>query len=404
MVTKMQGAVVFTDSWDLQNHFKSGCTHPMNDFSLIQESVGSCSLIEADGLEALEADLCQLASVSTYPNPFLSLPVLRPAIRTQIRDGRAEDGTLKFLCTYVDRQLTGFLPVVQVRNYMPIPFTYLKSWMHPYCFLGDPLIRPSYERSFLNTLREGMSSLPGRPRLLRLEKLSSQSPFVRTALAGDLAQDDAISNEFGRAALMADEANIDAQISGKKRRELARQLRRLNEYGAVRFQYLYGDYDPLPWALDFLELEHKGWKGRMGISFLENREDQVFFLDMIQGMARQKNLLFQKMTVSDITIAMSVNFLRDGQGHGFKSCYDEDYASSSPGVLATQDLLRYLRDRKDLIFFDTCAAAGSTMLEQMWPHRRCLTGVSIGSNGSNGHFTRFLVNIAELVSGLKKRL
>ncbi len=366
-----------------------------------QASLLSCSLLGAAQLDTLEHDLAELAASCECPNPFWMLAFLRPALKMAV-----EEQPVMLLCVREGEQLIGFLPVVYARGFAKTPFLYLKNWMHSYCFMGAPLVRGGCELQFTMAIHHGLSTLSGGPKFLRMEQVPTQNNLVSLADDEQAGQGLHCSGKIERPALVGNFDFADHMkngISSKKRGDLGRLSRRLNEIGPVDYQIMAEDDDPDRWSEDFLALEHKGWKGQAGTSMASREGDRKFFIQMIKEMSAKRRLVFQKMMVGARIAAMSVNFLHEGRGYGFKSCFEEDFAQFSPGVLASLRLLDDLSNQAGLQFFDTCSSPGQSMLQRYWPHQRSLVGVTIGSNSLDGRMAILLCRYAERASSFKRR-
>src|SRR6202035_777317 len=110
---------------------------------------------------------------------------------------------------------------------------------------------------------------PRLPKLLLLPYQVEDGPVAST-FAETIAQRGGRTATFGRhrRALLAPATEragyLDAALGGKKRKELRRQRRRLDETGAVAFA-LARERAEIEGALDdFFALEAQGWKGRAG--------------------------------------------------------------------------------------------------------------------------------------------
>ncbi len=171
-----------------------------------------------------------------------------------------------------------------------------------------------------------------------------------------------------------------AALSGKKRKELRRQLTRLSELGDIGFLRQH-DSDGLgDWVEHFLELEAAGWKGKAGSALAGLAATAGLFKQAMHGAAAQGRLERLALTLDGRPIAMLANFITPPGAFSFKTAFDEDYARFSPGVLLQCDNLLML-DRQDIAWTDSCASADHPMIDHIWRERRAIGRVSIAIGG-----------------------
>ena len=63
-------------------------------------------------------------------------------------------------------------------------------------------------------------------------------------------------------------------------------------------------------------------------------------------------------------------------GFSFKTCFHEDYARYSPGVLLQREALHLLEQRK-IEWIDSCAAPDHPMIDSLWQERRPILALSV---------------------------
>ncbi len=369
---------------------------------LKQPNSTDCSLLDLSNLDSIEQEWHDLIAECEDENPFFTPAFLQSALKSL-----ATETPVKILCIRDTDRLIGLLPVVNVKGFAKAPFHYLKSWMHPYCYLGAPLIRDGNDAAFITAVHDGLSGLPNAPKLLRMERVPALSNLI-TCVDSVLADNsNLLSGEIQRSAIIGAfnySDHLKTNITSRKRSDLSRLSRRLNEVGDVDFQLMSSNDDVDKWIDDFLTLENKGWKGKAGTSLAANANDKAFFIQMTRDMATQNRLVMQRMTVDSTIVAMSTNFLHNGQGYGFKACYDEDFSQYSPGVLASLNLMEYLGELKELRFFDSCMSPDKSSLQRFWPHKRGLKNLTICSDTIQGRLALLSYRHAQKASGFKTYL
>jgi hypothetical protein len=158
-------------------------------------------------------------------------------------------------------------------------------------------------------------------------------------------------------------------MSGKKRKELRRQERRLAETGAVGYDELAADGNLDAWIDEFLALEALGWKGKQGTALGNDAAAVGIFRAYARGAFERRRWMTHALRLDGRAIAMKCN-LRAGAGAvAFKIAYDESYARFSPGVLLETEHVRRLHEPGAPAWMDSGAAADHPMIGHLWRDR-----------------------------------
>lgn len=329
-----------------------------------------------------------LAKWATEPNPFYEDWFLLPSLR--VFDPKAQ---VQLLCLEVDGQLAGLMPITQETSYYGYPVPHYTGWLHANIFLGAPLVAKGFEHVFWQHLLDYCDAQKGLlpPVFLHLSHMPEDSSLTR-ALAEVLKRTGrpaAKVKSEQRAMLASDldaEAYLAQSMSSKKRKELRRQSRRLEEEGTLTFTRIQDDPAALDdnavieWAKAFTALEHKGWKGRAGSALSSAEETAHLFEQALLGAAEAGRLERLSLCLDGQPIAMLANFLTAPGSFSFKTTFDEDYARFSPGVLLQNENLSII-ERPDIDWVDSCAAQDHPMIDKIWRERRVINRYSIAIGG-----------------------
>ena len=321
-----------------------------------------------------------LALHAVEPNPFHESWYMLPALRA-LDPGE----TVQFLLFETGDVLAGMIPIARKPRYYGRRIPHLGGWTHPNCFLGTPLVTPGFERAFWRALLEWSDANAGNALFLHLSGLPLDGP-LHAALAEVLAEADrpaGLVHREERAMLAAGQTPEDyfaAALSGKKRKELRRQLTRLGEQGEVDFCRESGSEGLADWTEHFLALEASGWKGKAGSALAQRETTEALFRQSLEGGAAQGRLERLSLTLDGHSIAMLANFIAPPGAFSYKTTYDESFARFSPGVLLQCENLLML-DREDIAWTDSCAAQGHPMINHIWRERRVLGRISIAIGG-----------------------
>ncbi|MFN2501639.1 MAG: GNAT family N-acetyltransferase [Pyrinomonadaceae bacterium] len=151
-------------------------------------------------------------------------------------------------------------------------------------------------------------------------------------------------------------SSLESFFTGARKhlgKELARRLRRLNEMGHVEFVTATGFESDL--IERYLELENRGWKGRIGTAAVCDSRAAGLHQDFAKSMANNDSLLVYELKLDGTTIAMSINIRSGPKTIHWKTSYDESFAKYSPGNLLFKKLL------------EDCISAGSSEIDFLSP-------------------------------------
>jgi CelD/BcsL family acetyltransferase involved in cellulose biosynthesis len=171
---------------------------------------------------------------------------------------------------------------------------------------------------------------------------------------------------------------LDNALGRKKRKELGRLRRRLDETGGVTFTLAHEPAAVRRAMAEFFALEARGWKGVRGTAAAQVMAIRHFMDDAVAGLASRGQAWVTRMRHADRTIAAGV-LLKSGNGAWFwKIAYDETVGRASPGVQLTVDLTEALLTAPAIAWCDSCATAGHPMIDSIWLERRTMVDQLIG--------------------------
>jgi CelD/BcsL family acetyltransferase involved in cellulose biosynthesis len=321
-----------------------------------------------------------LAREACEPNPFLESWYLLPALKAM-----HPGGDVQLILLEQGERLIGLLPMARNRRYYRRPIPHLSGWSHPNAFLGTPLVARGHEEAFWRALLAWADGNSGRALFLQIAQLNLDGPLFEalTRLIAKQRRTGAIVHREARALLASSEgpeAYYQASLSGKKRKELRRQLNRLGELGTVAFDRRADEEALDEWTEAFLALEAAGWKGKEGSALALAKPTASLFREALAGAAAQGRLERLTMTLDGKPIAMLANFVCPPGMFSFKTTYDESMSKYSPGVLLQCENLMTL-NRQEIAWSDSCAAADHPMIDHIWRERREVGHVSIAIGG-----------------------
>jgi CelD/BcsL family acetyltransferase involved in cellulose biosynthesis len=321
-----------------------------------------------------------LAQWASEPNPFHESWYLLPSLR--LFDAAGE---VVLLCLEADGQLAGLLPLKREGRYYGHPLPHWRNWLHSNMFLGAPLVAPGFEAAFWRELLAWGDSQAAGTLFLHLSQMPAEGP-LHEALARVLREENhpaaTVMREeraMLRTRLEAGEY-LELSLSGKKRKELRRQHRRLEEEGELSVERTMSCIGLSAWIDEFLELERAGWKGKAGSALACDPATEALFTTGLEGAARQGRLERLAIRLDGKPLAMLATFLSPPGAFSYKTAFDERYARFSPGVLLQRENLSLLA-RPEIEWADSCASADHPMIDHFWRERRSIARHSIGIGG-----------------------
>lgn len=357
--------------------------NPLGLYTTVEES--------ADSLERHVAAWDELAANAAEPNPFYESYALLPAWR------HLRPAGLRVVCMWAPNVLpgqapllVGVFPIVKRERYKALPLTVYSTWKHLYAYTATPLLRAGVAsivlEEFFKWLR-GTDSV-----LFELPGIVSDGAFRHVMIdtlnrLGKRAFHDASHTRAYFRAASSSEAYLDDHVSGKKRKELRRQERRLGEGAKLVYEELTPDGNIDAWLDEFLALEALGWKGREGTALQLDPQALALFRAYARGAFARKRWMGLALRLDGRAIAMKCNLLAGDGGVAFKIAYDESYARFSPGVLLELEHLRRLHEPGAPAWLDSGAAADHPMIGHLWRDRIAVETLVMPAGERLGDFT-----------------
>ena len=335
----------------------------------------------AAATDASRAGWTALAADAAEPNAFYAPAMLGAAL-----DHLATATHVRMMEAHADGQLIGLLPVTITPRHGRLPIACVANWMHEHCFFGAPLIRRGHEMAAWRSLLAQLDAAQWAPHFLHLRGLDAAgtNAAVLEALCVEQQRHRREVHRYDRAMLRSDlsaQDYWDKQVRAKKRKEIRRLQKRLDEQGHVAQSQLTDRAALDRWCGDFLALEASGWKGQEGTALSCAPAEAAFFRAACAAAFDMGQLHFLRIDLNDRAIAMLVNF-RHGEGaFSYKIAFDEELGRFSPGVLIEIANLHAVQDDPAIEWMDSCAAADHPMIDSLWAERRSIVQYRIALHG-----------------------
>ncbi|MDP1730200.1 MAG: GNAT family N-acetyltransferase [Devosia sp.] len=295
---------------------------------LAGKTLGHRSL-DAEGLRELDAAAWDaLATNALVENPFYARQYVLAGLATIDRDA----GLRALAISDAAGTLLGLFPF-RNRGMVPSPLPTAFGAANKYQFCGTPLVHKDHAEAVVGAWLDLLAQ--GQPRgLWALPDLDMNTPLAELILDGVLARQMPAqqANAYRRAFLTrlpgGFEAHLETVLSKNRLKDVRRTMRRLQEAGTIALEHVSGPSSLRARLEDFLALEHAGWKGENGTSFLSSATDADF--------ARQAYVVpfaaIDSLLLDGRPIAMKLSIHTGDTAFTPKIAYDETHKKLGPGM------------------------------------------------------------------------
>ena len=256
---------------------------------------------------------------------------------------------------------------------------------------ATPLVDRDEAPAVIAAWLDHLAAAPAAPGLLLLPLVPEHGPFA-AALDAVLTRSHRRQAAFSchQRALLApgsDRADyLERAVPTRKRKELRRQRRRLEEVATVRFTAADSAADIGAALQDFLVLEASGWKGIAGTAAVGDPAIRRFVEAAVAALAAEGKARIDRMALNGRAIAATVTLTSGNSAWCWKIAYSEAFARSSPGVQLALELTESLLANPQITHADSCATADHPMIDHIWRERLPLCDRLISVKGSGWTF------------------
>ena len=275
-----------------------------------------------------------------------------------------------------DGRLSGLMPLTPTRLGKIAPA--LSVLTHEYGPLGTPVVAhqaaiPPLVECALDRAGAGRAlvfpTIAGNRMLAAIEETAATAGRIVTRF-----------DSHQRAALdrATDSTDPSLDLPRRRRKEYARQMRRLGELGSVTVEHAIAPADIAKRFGDFLLLEASGWKGRRGTAMAKHPEIVSFVRQALADLAPRGAASIMTLSVADRPAAILICLHQGGTALTWKIAYNESLARFSPGALLMLEAPPRLFADKRIARIDSCATPNHPMVNHLWRGRLHLTSLIIG--------------------------
>lgn len=324
-------------------------------------------ILSRDDIEHVLPEWEELCERLVEDTPYYT-PVYANALLSSVDHGR----DIRFVTVWRDGRMIAFLPVCRTRiGAVDLPNVW-QAWTTPYTLSCTPLLDHDLADQAATALVEGLKSFHRGIWIFPTINTGGKAASSLQSALENIGAAVSMTNQFERATLSRDGTTFDEhlkeKLSGKRRRDLARNRRRLEELGEVRHLSFTGG-DGLANAVEaFLEIEKSGWKGERGTALACDPRTAQFARNAFAPVGIEDFGRADILTLDEKPIAVSLMILTGRTGFTVKCAFDEAYRSYSAGLVLEIDVIRSFlgEDWADLL---DSATAGSHIIDGLWSGR-----------------------------------
>jgi CelD/BcsL family acetyltransferase involved in cellulose biosynthesis len=328
------------------------------------------------------------------PNPFYSAEVLLPTISFE-KDPLFQG----VLLVYKEDELLGLFPLGVERLYRRFFLKGTTFWRPDHCYCTEPLLRKGFEKDACKELFAKIIDTKSLPAIFSCSLIPKDGFFIKAISE--------LNNERSRKLITAPALfrakysslqRVDESLPRKRKKELRRLNRRLEEQGTVGFLRVLKTQN-LAFIEKFLVMENSGWKSDRKSSLLSTPESALFARDTFEQLDKSDLLEIYSLTLNEVPIAILTAFKGRDVLYLFKIAHSIELEQYSPGVLLIEKASNWWFNNKSYVEIDSCARQGHWMIESLWSERKEFTGFLLPLGG---RMTNFLFKIAVLLACVKK--
>ena len=277
------------------------------------------------------------------------------------------------------KRIFGLMPLVK-KSFYHLPVKCLEIWSHDQSFDHTPLLCKEHAEKTFDAMLNFISQ--EKFGLLSLDTVSMEPEFqsVIDRVIQRPGRSRFQRDQFSRAAfrpVLPLEDYKKQFISKSVKKNYGRLSRRLAELGDVQITESdeFSNYDQL--IQQFLDMEASGWKVESGTALACQPDTRKFYRELIQSAAADGKARFLSLTLDGKPIAM-LSDLRLGENiYSFKTAFDENYASFSPGLQIEIGNIESMH-QGGIQLADSCTAPDNATINRIWGQRLDFQSLVLG--------------------------
>ncbi len=324
----------------------------------------------------------ELAANSWVSNPFYARDYIQAGLNTIDRDTGLQAVTIR---DAQDGRLLGLFPF-RVRRF-PVPRALGATNLYQFC--GQPLVHRDHAHDVLDAWIEALGNRRI-PRRWSFPHLDLSSPFAKRlehiGMVGALACLPLVNYRRAQLTRASDSfrAHVEETLSKSRAKDIQRTLRRLKELGEVRFERATTAKLVADRIEQFLAIEHAGWKGAAGTSFLANPEHADFARQAFGSGSSLASV--DSLLLDGEPIALSINIRSGATIFTPKCAYNESFRKYSPGLVLEYLVVEAFYSSVDCTDMDAATTTDNHVVEGLWNCNKPMGTLVVGPQSWATHW------------------
>ncbi len=281
-----------------------------------------------------------------------------------------EKRPLKAIAVWKGDNLIALWPFVSDRLHWGGLISLNKAWTTDYTTTSIPLIDKRWVDEAVCALLKAMGATHSGSDIWLLPNINLDGP-VNRALKTEMSKQSLPSQTFDpfeRAVLSKRgtfEEHMKEHVSKKRRKDLRRNRKRLDELGEVTWT-AHESGPELDAAIDaFLKIEASGWKGDRGTA-LDCTDATRAFAKEAFGNTNGKGITrADALRLDGNTVAINLTLITGNTGFTIKCAYDDAYKGQSVGLLLEEEMIRSVLEDDWVERLDSSAVSGH-LITSFW--------------------------------------
>ena len=299
-------------------------------------------------------------------------------------------------------RLVGLFPFCDRDGRIPVPLPVAFGAANRYQFCGTPLVHRDHAGAVVGLWLDLLAR--GEPRgLWVLPNIDLDTPLARLILDGvrarNLAAQPVLAYHRAFLTRLAEgfEAHLEKVLSKNRLKDVRRTMRRLHELGTIALEQASAPDAVRQRLEDFLRLEHAGWKGEKGTSYLARPADA----DFARRAYAAPLAAIDTLLLDGEPIAMKLSIRTGETAFTPKIAYDEQHKKLGPGMALEYLLIEAFYSSGQPGAVDAAATAeGHSALNFFNGHKQMATLIV----GRRGWLVGLLGHLYEGRETLKRRV
>ncbi len=277
---------------------------------------------------------------------------------------------LKAITVWRGDKLIALLPFVNDRLHWAGLKTLNKAWTTDYTTTSIPLIHRQYVSEAVSGLIDAMGGPETGSDVWLLPDISLDGA-VNSALKAEMQKrhiPTEIFDPFQRAVLARRgtfEDHMKEYVSKKRRKDLRRNRKRLDELGEVTWTAHNSEAELEDAVEAFLRIEASGWKGERGTALDCTKATRAFAMQAFGQSDEKGPVRADVLRLDGKAIAVNLTLLAGQTGFTIKCAYDEAYRGQSAGLLLEEEMIRGVLEGNWTNRLDSSAVSGH-LISSFW--------------------------------------